>query len=129
MFKIGSQRLTWMEVEWFGLDEEGVQLTNKIEMQVDLVDRSALNAQIKAESEDETKAQEFAQKVSHGWKGVGDMDGKPLPFSKANLALLWEAPSFSVAWGAAYLKAWAGMGKEREKNSASLPAGGQATDQ
>lgn len=129
MFKIGSQRLTWMEITWFGLDEEGVQLTNKIEMQVELVDRSALNQQIKDEQLDEGNALEFAQKVSHGWKGVGDMEGKPLPYNKQNLGLLWEAPSFSVAWGAAYLKAWAGMGKEREKNSQSLPADGQATAQ
>lgn len=127
MFKIGSQRLTWMTVEWFGLDEEGVQLKNAIEMQVRLVDRSELNDQIKLEERDEAQAQIFAQKVSHDWRGVGDADGKSLPFSTANLALIWEAPSFSVAWGAAYLKAWAGMGKEREKNSASLPADGQAT--
>lgn len=129
MFKIGSQRLTWMEIQWFGLDEEGVQLTNKIEMQVELVDRSALNQQIKDEQLDEANAYAFAAKVSHGWKGVGDLEGKALPYSKENLALIWEAPSFSVAWGAAYLKAWAGMGKEREKNSASLPAGGQAIGQ
>lgn len=129
MFKIGSQRLTWMKIQWFGLDEEGVQLTNEIEMQVDLVDRAALNEQIRVESQDQEKAWEFATKVSHGWKGVGGMDGKPLPFSEANFALLWEAPSFSVAWGAAYLNAWAGLGKEREKNSKTSAADGQATAQ
>lgn len=129
MFKIGSQRLTWMTVEWTGLDLEGYEVTNKVDMQVELVDQKALLGHIERERVDNAQAIEFATKVTKDWRGVGNANGESLPFSADNFDQLWQAPGFASAWGQQYLMAWNGQGKEREKNLPTSPAGGLAGGQ
>lgn len=124
MFKIGSGRLTWMAVKWQGLAEDGTEVQNEIQCQVDLVDRSKLGDQLKAESEGSAESLKFAQTVTKDWKGVGNQDGASLPYSPDNLALIFEAPGFAAGWGQAYLRAWQGVSGIREGNFATSPGAG-----
>lgn len=124
MFKIGTQRLTWCKVEWNGLGEEGETIKNEVSLQIELVDRGDLTAQIEAERMG-GEAGEFAHRVTKGWRGVGDVDGKPLPFTPENFQLLYDSPGFAAAFGIRYLQSWNGQSGVREGNSAGSPAAGQ----
>lgn len=126
MFKIGTGRTAWISVKWKGLTEEGREIDNEIDVKVDLVARSRLNAQLEAERIDPEVTIDFAQEVTKGWRKVGDKEGTPLPFNADNFAQLLESPGFSAGWGTAYLKAWQGISGLREKNSATSPAVGSA---
>ena len=126
MFKIGTQRLTWIAVKWNGLADDGTQIPNEVQLRVELVDRTVLREQYNSEREGERETLPFAQSVTKDWKHVGDADGHPLAFSPANFALLFEVPGFAQAWGTAYLAAWNGISGIREKNSATSPADGPA---
>lgn len=124
MFKIGSGRFTWLAVRWPGLTDEGKPLENEVELQVELVDRPALQKQLA--DEDPASGEAFAKSVVRNWKGVGDIHGAPLPFSPENFALLYDAPGFNGAFAVAYLNAWQGISGIREKNSEASLADGQA---
>lgn len=123
MFKIGSGRFTWMAVRWPGLTEDGTPLENEVELQVELVTRTRLQEQLDAEKAGGT-SDKFASEVTRNWKGVGDADGNPLPFSLENFALLFDAPGFGNHFGSAYLEAWQGISGIREKNSDPSPGAG-----
>lgn len=123
MFKIGSQRLTWCKVEWNGLGEDGETVKNQVMLQVELVDRDDLTAQIEAERMGgETEG--FAHRVTKGWRGVGDENGKVLPFNPENFMRLYNSPGFAAAFGIRYLQAWNGQSGIREGNSEASPADG-----
>lgn len=127
MFKIGSQRLTWVEVKWTGLADDGTEIENAIEVQVELVDRSRLQEQIAAEAAAEgVTTDAFAKEITKDWKGVGDADGNPLGFTPDKFTLLLEQPGFLIAFGRAYATAWRGQGKVRAGNSNASPAAGGA---
>lgn len=126
MFKIGSGRFTWMAVRWPGLLEDGSTTENEVELQVELQDRAAMQAQAKAEAEGEADTFPFAAKVVRNWKGVGDADGQPMPFTEQNFKLLFDSPGFAPHFGHAYMQAWQGQSGIREKNSATSPDAGQA---
>lgn len=126
MFKIGSGRFAWIPVAWPGLLEDGSPVDNEIEMQVELVGRTELKEQLRAEREDGADPFDFAKKVTRNWRGVGDKDGEPLAFDADNFALLFETPGFASGFGTAYMTAWQGISGIREKNSATSPADGQA---
>jgi len=126
MFKIDSGRHTKMAVKWPGLLEDGSRVENEVTLNIELVDRSDLLAQIRAESsaDDPVESSEFFCKVVKGWDGVGDADGKPLPFSVDALKRLMEVPAFLPAAGEAYRDAWAGISGIREKNLETSPGVG-----
>ena len=95
MFKIGSQRLTWMAVKWRGLLEDGSPVENEIRCQVELVDRAVLKAQTDSERDGQAESLAFARRVMKDWSGVGDASGASLPYRPANLDLIWEVPGFA----------------------------------
>lgn len=125
MFKIGSQRLTWITVKWHGLADDGSQVENEIECQVHLVDRSELQAQMEAERKGDLAAiDKFCHRVTQDWKGVGNVDGEPLKFTEAHFAMLLESPGFATALGDAYFRAWRGQATVRQGNLEASPAAG-----
>ncbi len=124
MFKIGSGRFTWLAVRWKGLAEDGTSVENEVDLQVELVDRPALQKQLA--DEDPNSGEAFAKSVVRNWKGVGDAEGAPLSFSPENFQQLYDSPNFNGAFATAYLQAWQGISGIREKNSGTSPADGQA---
>lgn len=129
MFKIGSGRHTWVAVKWPGLAEDGSKVENEIQCQITLVDRDVFQLELDREKNPDANpnhAVEFAQANTRDWKGVGDVNGNPLPFSAENFAQLIQSPAFLFGWGQAYITAWGGVSGIREGNSAPSPADGQA---
>lgn len=129
MFKIGTGRHTWVAVKWPGLAEDGTRVENEIQCQITLVDRDVFQQELQRDNDpsaDPSHAVDFAKANTHDWKGVGDQDGKPLPFSAENFQLLIQSPGFLFGWGQAYMQAWAGVSGIREGNSDPSPAVGQA---
>lgn len=127
MFKIVSQRLTWVKVQWPALAEDGSPIENTVELQIELVNRDDLVAQIEASRmSGSTVDYDFAARVTKDWRGVGDEQGNKLAFSADNFAKLYQAPGFAAAHGERYLKAWNGIADTREGNSEGSPAVGQS---
>ena len=131
MFKIGSQRLTWIAVKWQGLHDDGSPAENEIQCRVELVDLDELRDQIAVERASGQVGEmhdslPFGLRCTKDWKEVGDADGNPLAYSTDKFEQLWNSPGFAGAWGNAYLAAWNGQSGIREKNFEASPADGQA---
>lgn len=125
MFRVGVKRSAWIAVKWPGLTPDGATVENEVELQVDLVERSTLQAQMIAEGMG-ADALQFAKKITLDWRGVGDPDGARLAFTPENFDQLLEVPGFAIAFGNRYVQAWNGQSGMREKNSEPSPADGPA---
>lgn len=125
MFRIGTGRTTWMAVAWTGLALDGAPVSNEVKCKVDLVDRSRLMDQRSREAANVAEDLNFATEVTKDIEGVENADGTRAEFSADLVAVLFDQPGFAVAWGQAYLKAWAGIPGLREGNLESSPDAGQ----
>jgi len=133
MFDLLDRPLVFIPVKWPGLkqgpDGGAVSTEHVVEIQVEILDQTAVNAWLAtgAVTHDDPEAQakheiETFRVVAKNWRGLRNA---PV-FDDDNIRRLLVWPGFADAFGNAYLNAWNAKVETREGNSAGSPANGPA---
>jgi hypothetical protein len=123
-YKFVNEPVTWMDMIWSDLDDEGFVRENQIRMKVVLLPLDEVTPIANGHSEEPTI--DFVKRVSRDWSQILGPDEKPFPFIPENLERMVQKPGFGTGFPLSYLRAWGGKGKVREKNSEGSPPDGPA---
>lgn len=127
MFTVTKEPLSWIDVEWPGLDADGFSTTNSIRMKVAFLPTTEMQNLFGNEGQEETA--DLVKRVGRDWGNIQGEGGVAFPFTPDNVDTLVEhVPNFARGFQASYVQAWLGQGKEREKNSAGSPVDGRADE-
>lgn len=130
MFKLVKDTTSWWPVTWNGVAEDGSLIENRIEVQFVLVGRSEFKKMFlgeAAEGEDgDDRDRAVAARIMRDWRGIGDEDGKPLPFTPEFRDQWLDIPTVPAAVLAAYARLLMAAPEVREKNLNPSPAPGPA---
>ena len=127
MFILTDERLTWMPVSVPRLDAAGNPTTQKLRVQVVLVDYDRFLEITNEQGPGEER--NIIHELARDWDGVQARQGdrtETVPFSAGMLDKAIQQPMFIRAFFDAYFAAWRGQKEEREGNSEGSPASGPA---
>lgn len=130
MFKLVKDTTSWWPVAWNGVAEDGSLVENRIEVQFVLVGRSEFKkmflAQAAEDEDGDDRDRAVAARIMRNWRGIGDEDGKPLPFTPEFRDQWLDIPTVPAAVLAAYARLLMAAPEVREKNLNPSPAPGPA---
>jgi hypothetical protein len=123
MFKLVEERTAWWPMSWKGVAEDGAIIENEIEMRFHVLGEKAFKELLAQAEENDDIA--VLRRLVKDWRGIGDEEGKPLPFSDENLLRFLDLPNTKMGLATAYYRLMAATPEEREKNLGKSPDAGQ----
>ena len=128
MFKLVKDPVSKWPVRWNSVSPDGEIVEQVLKLKIVRIGRDEFNRIFHDDSVSLSAEDELDNflRIVKDWEDVVDADGAPLPFSRDGAAALLDLPGFVLAWTVSYVEFWTGRPREREKNSATLPAGRQA---
>ena len=123
MFKLVEERTAWWPMNWKGVAEDGTIIENEIEMRFHVLGEAAFKALLDEAEENDDIA--VLRRLVKDWRGIGDEEGTPLPFSDDNLLRFLDLPNTKMGLATAYYRLMAATPEEREKNSEPSRGAGQ----
>lgn len=123
MFKLVAERTAWWPVIWKGVAEDGSIIENEIELRFHVLGEAEFKDLLK-QAEGSSDDVAILRRLVKDWRGIGDEDGKQLPFSEENLGRFLDIPNAKLGLATAYYRLMAAAPEEREKNLKKSPNAG-----
>ena len=93
MFKIAISNKVKFKVRGTIKDENGADVPFDFTLTCQRLDTEAIRALVKDDAENSVA--DFLATVTEDWAGVQDADGKPLPYTEANLRAVCKVPGIA----------------------------------
>lgn len=134
MFRIVSRRTAWWPVRFGGVTEDGKIVQNEVELRfiildedaivdfyarLEQVNQSAFATGLPGDTEPLSQSATILPlmlEVVDDWRGIGDENGKALPFSPDNFLQFLKVPNVGRAVGAGYRDCRAAVPEARAGN-------------